>query len=214
MNIKYRHNGYTIRKVCYEMGLSESKYKNILWRMKNKCMSFDEALSFKRQPARKDQVQRKIENGRRFRGYSDDEIKMSKKDAERFGIMKRAKYTVGDKTLFDYCKKNNISYQTIYARITKQNMAVREALNEPIIHKRKIYYKGQPINEVFDGKKCHRIYGRVSEGWPVDLACELPIDSFYNRKAPEECVKSKVWASLGYRKSGVHIINNNKGVVL
>lgn len=215
MNLKYTYKGKSLRQYCYDSGINEKGYKTILARIKNKCMTIQEAFDFKNPSAREDQLQRKRENHRRYLGYSDEEIKMSKEEAHKYGIMKKAKYIVGDKTLKQYCKENGLSYQTIVSRILNNNMSVREAISEPIVHQRKFYWNGQPINKLFDKNTTKRIYGRVSEGWSLEDACTIPVDSFHNRKPVEDSVKSIFWRTLGYRKSGVRIINNKqKGVSL
>lgn len=208
MNIKHWVNGMSLRAYCHSLGMSESRYKMILWLMNNKFMTFEEAIAFKRPPAQKDQRTRKRNCSRRFLGYSDEELKMSVEEAKHFGAMKKSKWTIGDKTLKQICKERGLSYNTIRDRIVKQNMSVKQALDEPIVHPRKFFWKGQPINKVFDKRKTRRVYGRVTEGWSLELACELPVDSFHNRKPVDNCVKSKFWRPVCYGKSGVHSINS------
>lgn len=201
MNIKYTYNNQSLWSYLHSIGMTDNEAKKIYWRMKNKCMTPQEAISFTPAKAGNRTLQIRM-NGRRFRGYSNEELNMTKEEAIRRGNYLKSKYSFRGKTMKQIAKEKGISYQTLYSRITKQGMSVAQALNEIIIHPRHFKFNGKDIKDLFDKKTVKNIYSRVSAGWSLNDACTIPIDSFHNRRAKDKQIKDKIFCSCGYRKLG------------
>lgn len=201
MNIKYTYNGQSLWSYLHSIGMTVNKTKKIYWRIKNKCMTVEEALNFE-PPKAGDRTLQVRMNGRRFRGYSDEEMNMTKEEAIRRGNYMKSKYAFKGKTMKELAKEKGISYNTLYSRITKQGMSVAQALNEEIVHQRHFKFNGKDIKDLFDKTTVKNIYSRVSAGWSLEDACTIPVDSFHNRRAKDKEIKDKIFCSCGYRKLG------------
>ena len=74
--------------------------------IKNKHLTPDEALTYKRAPATKDQHKRQLINSRRFRGYADDELNISTAEARQRGYRQKASKLYHGQLLSYWSKKS------------------------------------------------------------------------------------------------------------
>ena len=188
--VKYfLQNGQSLLSACKD----ENNYKNCYWLIKNKHLTPDEALTYKRAPATKDQHKRQLINSRRFRGYADDELNISTAEARQRGYRQKASKLYHGQLLSYWAKESGLTVSCLWYRIEKMGMSLKEAMTLPSRTQTKITYKGKTIKQLF-GRQASTIFDRIAHGWSVQTACETPIDSDFRYKTfAERGYKPKVY---------------------
>lgn len=181
---KYQINGKSLYRYLLDQGFSESYYKKISWRINHKMMTPEEALKFEPVKAREDQHARRLECGRRFRGYSEDELHITTEQAKERGRMKRVQTLYHGKPLSDWCKEYNHTYGCINWRL-KHGWDLMTALQTPARGKAPTY-KGVSIYELFG--KGHRslVWWRLQNGWGFEAACTCPVQDKHRPRSEKE----------------------------
>ena len=138
--MKYIIEGKSLWRWCKENGKTETNYKYYVYLMKEKCMTLEQALVYKRPPAEIDQHARKLRNSRRFYGWTDEEIalNLSPTEGKRHDAIKRAVILYKGKTLNEVAKEYGISRSCIWYRVFKQGMSIKEAIKEAISYRSRV----------------------------------------------------------------------------
>lgn len=125
---KHYINGVSLFRYCEEKGLGKTEYARCLWLIHNKSMTAEEALNYHRPPARQDKdFIRKVNQRRRY-AIDKKYLYYPDKFLIKMGYQKQSKYFYKGKRISEVCKKKDINSSTVYNRILKYGLQVKDAI--------------------------------------------------------------------------------------
>lgn len=183
MNVKYKINGQSLWRYLHEKGFTDNKAKAVYWRINNKNLSPEEAINFKMPPAG-DRKQQQLQAGRRFRGYTNDELLYTREQAKERGYLKQVKKLYHGKRLGEWAKESGISHGCLWWRVEKMGMSIKEAV--ALGKRQTLTYQGKTAYQWFGKGNYSFVYDRIKKGWSIDDAFTIPPDSDWKNKSFEQ----------------------------
>lgn len=107
------------------------------------------------------------------------------------------------KSLYEYCKKNNLNYYTVKYRVDNLGISIEDAINY-ISKNSKYYYKGKTLHAWCkeNGINYNTVKSRIRE---LGLSVENAVNYKYNRRSKKEIEEIKDWCKKNnYKFSSIN----------